>query len=513
MEVVKRYIMDIKVPQDELTLKKPELRVIDKLINVFKAPPDAAALENPELIRKSYAYWRLRIFLALFFGYIVFYLCRKNISVALPSIGIALNYTNTQLGLLGSTLYLTYAIGKFTNGVLADRANIRTFLPAALIISAIANICFVLSCIFITPGKFTFFGLPSASILLWLLAFFWGCNGWFQSMGFPPIAKGLTYWYSNSERGLKWSLWSTSHEVGTFLSIIISGYLIAHYGWKAAFYVPAIFAILVSFILFDRLRDKPASVGLPDIEEYREPACTNKTINDDDDNNDSYFEIFKKYILCNKMLWMLAFAYIFVYIIRYGTVDWIIKYLIEVKQDSLEIAAIKLSFLPLFGIIGTISAGYISDKIFKGRRAPVNIIFLIGIILSILALKYNSTSTNFVDSLFLSVTNINLKDVIPINGSGILDFIYLGLIGIFTCGPQVLIGGLCAVESSSKKVASAATGFTGSFGYLGAILSGAGTGFAIDKFGWDGAIYFWLFSAFICILICLPMWNYRSSCK
>ena len=53
----------------------------------------------------------------------------------------------------------------------------------------------------------------------------------------------------------------------------------------------------------------------------------------------------------------------------------------------------------------------------------------------------------------------------------------------FTYGPQMMIGGLCAVESSSKKVASAASGFTGTFGYVGAFLSATGTGFLVDKLG------------------------------
>lgn len=460
------------------------------LLNFFNAPPAIPVMENREEIKKSYAHWRLRIFYAVFIGYVFFYICKKNISVAMPVMGADLGYSNTELGLLGSTLYFTYAIGKFVNGILADRSNVRTFLPTALIISALANLCFVASAIFITPGKFTFFGLPSATVLIWVMAFFWGCNGWFQSMGFPAIAKSLTFWYSNNERGLKWSLWSTSHQTGTFLSVVISGFVIANLGWKAAFYVPAILSLLVSVFLFDRLRDKPETLGLPDIEEYREPEAVAvcKAENPSQDENESYFEIFKKYILFNKTMWMLALAYIFVYVIRFGTEDWIVKYLVEAKKNSLETAAWKLSFLPLFGIIGTISAGYFSDKIFKGRRTPINVFFLVGVILSIIGLKLNTSSE-------------------------VLDFVFLALIGIFTYGPQMLIGGLCAVESSSKKVASASTGFTGSFGYIGAILSGVGTGTIIDKFGWNGALYFWIASAVACILICLPMWNHKSTCK
>lgn len=484
--------MEVKISKQEKKLEtikdcKTEIKnnksFGTRVIEFFKAPPNLPVTMDEQAVNKIYPKMRLRIFLSCFIAYVVFYICRKNISAALPAIGYSLHYSNTQLGIIGSTLYLTYSIGKFANGVLADRANIRTFLPTALLISALANFAFVISAILITPGKFTFFGLPSASILLWVLAFFWGCNGWVQSMGFPPIARSFTYWFSNSERGRKWSLWSTSHQIGTFLSVIVSGFLIERFGWKSAFYVPAIVAVIVSLNLFKSLRDNPRTIGLPDIEEYKEPETAQKAEETEEcieEQKEKYSEIFKKHILFNRNMWLLAIAFVFVYFTLMGTLDWLIKYLVEVKHNSLEAATFKLSSLPLFGILGTISAGYLSDKVFKNKRAPVNMIYLTGVVFAILALKFNS-------------------------GGGILDFIYIGIIGFCSYGPQVLIGGLCAIESSSKKVAAAATGFVGSFGYIGSILSGAGTGLIIDKFGWNGAVYAWAISALVCIALLTPL--------
>ena len=452
----------------------------NKFIDFFKEPPAAEPLKDEAIIKKTYAHFRLRIFYASFIAYVVFHLCRKNIAVALPAMGEALHMSNTELGLLGSTLYVTYGIGKFINGVIADKANVRTFLPTALILSAICNIMFVVSALFVTPGHISFFGLPSATVLLWLLAFFWGANGWFQSCGFPPVAKSLSYWYSNSERGTKWSLWSTSHQIGVFAAVALSGFAIEKLGWMAAFYVPAIICIITGFWLFERLRDKPQSLGLPDIEKYNNEPTAKKEEESEQDNR-SYFQIFKENILCNPIIWMLAIAYIFVYIIRFGTEDWLVKYLVEVKHNALTIASAKLSTLALVGSAGAIMAGVISDKLCKGNRTPVNIAFLLMLILS----------------LYLFATN-------PAGGviHEALDYVYAAMIGVFTAGPQMLIGGLCAVESSSKKVASASIGFTGIFGYVGAALSAAGTGYVVDKFGWTGAIAFWMISTAICVAIC-----------
>ena len=448
--------------------------------NFFKEPPVAEQIENKEKVDEMYSHWRMRIFYSCFIGYTVFYLCKKNIAVALPGLSEEFGYTNTELGLLGSSLYLTYGIGKFVNGVLADGSDVRKFFPTALIMTAIANLCFALSAIFITPGEVSFFGLPTNTILLWLFVFFWGASGWFQSAGFPAVAKSLTYWYSNSERGTKWSLWSCSHQVGTFLSVIVSGYLVAHFGWRMAFFAPATLAILVAIWLYDRLRDRPQSLGLPDVESYRENV-TAEQVKECEADNRTYLQVFKDNILFNKTLWLLAIAYVFVYVIRFGAEDWMIKYLSEAKGNSLELASLKLSSLPLVGIAGTVCAGLVSDKIFKGKRAPVNLIYLLGVVTCLVLLKFNTISA--------------------------LDFVLIGLLGAFTYGPQMMIGGLCAVESSSKKVASAATGFTGTFGYIGAVLSATGTGFMVDKFGWNGALYFWIVSALICISICIVLWR------
>ncbi len=460
----------------------------NKFIEFFKEPPAKETIQDKEKVDKMYSHFRWRIFYSSFIAYVVFHLCRKNIAVALPSMGEALHLSNTELGLLGSSLYVTYGIGKFVNGVLADKSNVRTFLPTALILSAVCNLLFVFSSLVITPGHASFFGLPSATILLWVMAFFWGANGWFQSCGFPPVAKSLSYWFSNSERGTKWSLWSTSHQIGVFAAVMISGFVIDKLGWQAAFYVPAIICIITGIWLFERLRDKPQSLGLPDVEKYREEPvkCETAKDNEEDEDNRSYFQIFKEHIICNPIIWMLAIAYIFVYIIRFGTEDWLVKYLVEVKGNSLTLASSKLSSLALVGAGGAIFAGVISDKIYKGNRTPINIIFLICLIFSLLAFAANPASNNT------------------------MDFIYAAMIGVFTAGPQMLIGGLCAVESSSKKVASASIGFTGVFGYVGAALSSSGTGFVVDKFGWNGAIAFWMISTMICVVICTILLIYEN---
>ena len=72
-----------------------------------------------------------------------------------------------------------------------------------------------------------FFGLSSGVIAFGI---FWLLNGWFQGMGFPPCANSLTNWFAPNERGMKFSIWNTSHSIGAGLVLILNSYLVATTG-------------------------------------------------------------------------------------------------------------------------------------------------------------------------------------------------------------------------------------------------------------------------------------------
>ena len=455
--------------------------------NYFKAPPVQPVTESKEVIDKKYKKYRIDVFSASFIGYTVFHLTRKNISPALPAIQEEFGYTNLQLGILTTALYFTYAFGKFINGMIADKADAKKFMTAALLISAISNIILGFSpeiTKFITSinPELEYLDCIGLPLMLFIMAFCWGVNGWFQSMGFPGIAKALAFWFSNTERGTKWALWSTSHQFGTMLGALLAGWCIVNFGWRAAFIIPGVVNVLMCIFTYATMHDKPQTLGLPEVEEYRE-GTTPVPEEEDEEANLSYFGILKKYIFFNKTIWILALAYVFVYICRYGTEDWIIKFLVD-RGDSMALATQKFGALAFFGILGAISAGFFSDKLFKGKRTPINLIFLFGVAISIFVIMNNH-----------------------IGGAlgNFIDVACLAGMGFFVAGPQMLVGGICAVESGSKKVASAATGFCGLSGYIGAMLSGAGTGYCIDKFGWNGAFWFWILSAIVCMIILLPL--------
>lgn len=441
--------------------------MLSKFINWMKPLPDLKTPSSDDKqVARMYKKWRVRMFLGMYVGYIMYYFTRKNISYAAPSLIAELGITKMEFGILGSTMYITYGIGKFISGLFADKCNIRTFMAFGLIGSAIINL---------------FFGFLSS---LPLLTFFWGINGALQSMGFPPVAKGLVYWFSPNERATKWTLWSSAHTVGTSLIGIISGICITTGHWRSAFYFPGAASLIVGIGLLFTLTDRPSSVGLPTVEEYRNDLPHEKK-----QNHLSHWQVLVKHVFGNPFLWSLAIAYIFVYFIRYATLDWGAIFMVE-RGIAKDKAAYLLVFMPFIGTLGGISSGWLVDKVFKGRCTQVNLIFLFCLIFSLWGM-YHFTQA---DSPWWLVG------------------LFLALVGFFVDGPQNLIGGVQASRLTVQESVSAACGFTGMFGYLGAFLSGVGAASIIAKWNWQGVFIACGISCLISMLFVAFTWK-KESCN
>ena len=114
--------------------------MLKSLVGWLQTTPPATPLSDEREIGVLYRYWRIRILYSSFFAYAIFYLCRVNISMAIPAMEESLGYTKTQLGIVVSLLQISYGLGKFGNGILADRTNPRYLMAFGLLLSAFCNI-------------------------------------------------------------------------------------------------------------------------------------------------------------------------------------------------------------------------------------------------------------------------------------------------------------------------------------------------------------------------------------
>jgi sugar phosphate permease len=415
--------------------------MLSKFIDWLKPMPDAKVqLTDEKEITKKYKSYRIRMFLWMYIGYILYYLTRKNISYVAPLFINELGLTKMSFGILGSAMAISYGIGKFLSGMIADKCNIKTFMAFGLIGSSVINL---------------FFGfLPSLPLLI----FFWGINGGLQSMGFPPVAKGLVYWFSQNERGTIWTLFSSSKMGGIALVGILGSFFIAIGHWRAVFYVPGILGIIVGIIILLVLADKPSSVGLPPIEVFRKDIILLKK-----QSELSHWQILNKYVFANPYLWFLAVASTFMYFIRFTTLDWCTIFMTE-RGISPKTASSLLIFMPLIGALGGISSGWLCDKFFKSRCVPVSLIYLFFLLGSLWGM-YHFTDVQtpwWIVGLFLS------------------------LVGFFVDGPQSIALGVLVTRLTLQESAGAAIGFVGIFEYLGTFLAGIGAAMLIEKYSWYG---------------------------
>lgn len=423
-------------------------------------------VKNAAEIRQDYRYWRIRICYSVFLGYAVYYFTRKSFTSAMLFMVDDLAYTKAQLAILGTILSITYAISKLVSGVMSDRSNPRYFMACGLILTGVFNILF---------------GFSSS---LWTLGLFWGLNGWFQAWGWPACCKQLNYWFEQKERGLWYSICSTSHNVGGALIPLIVVFVAERYGWRWGIFAPAIMSIIMGLVLINRLRDVPRTLGLPVVEDYKNPTKVTQSKKTESQSHSSLpvSEILFKQVLNNKFIWIFALSYFFVYVVREGINVWIPFYLHGPKDMSIMLASSGVSWFEIGGFIGMVAAGWGSDYFWKGNRVPVMILCAVGLVFALIGLIY-----------------------IPPEHA-ILDMILLTMIGFFVFGPQMIVG-LAAAEFVDKRAAATSNGFAGTLGYFGAAVANYPLGKIIDMWGWNAFFTFLLLCSGMIFIMLLPMWS------
>ncbi|MBU1180416.1 MFS transporter [Patescibacteria group bacterium] len=385
--------------------------------------------------------WQRRILFTAWITYASFYLLRVNMSIAIPGIIKEFGISKTSIGAVLTALFFAYAIGQFINGQLGDKFGAKKIVAIGLLTSAIVNIVFGFT------GNFL-----AGMILLW------GLNGFFQAMGWAPIVKTVACWFPAKVRGRASGILGTSYIFGSAASWLLAGLIVGALGWRWAFWLPGL--LCVGFVIYWLLRIKNSceDAGFSPVEEVPKSKGVKDNIVS---------------ILKNKEIWIVAFGLFGLNIVRYGFLDWAPTYFYEVQKASISLSAYKALIFPVAGILGSLFAGRYSDRIAQGKRALVAAIMLI--LLGVAALFFPHIPT----------------------GSWSLSLAVLAIIGFLTFGPHMLMVTALPMDLGTKERAASTAGFIDGWGYVGAALTGVGTGLLLDNFSWNYAFYFWIAGAFI----------------
>lgn len=445
--------------------------MLSKFFRIWATGEDKPPLTDAAKIQQMYKRKRRSVILSVVFGYGFFYIVRLTLSVAKKPMVDAGILDVAELGIMGSVMFYVYAVGKFTNGFLSDRANIKRFMSTGLLVSAIVNL---------------FIGLNHYFLFFVIL---WGINGWFQSMGSPPSVVSITQWYSRKEYGSYYGVWAASHNIGEGLTFIGTSFIVSTFGWQMGFIGPGMVCIIVAIVLFITLQDRPQTYGLPHVSDYRQDFSAGKL------SKKSTGKL-QLEVLTSKVVWKIGTAAALLYTTRYAIHSWGPFYFQEAKGYSIEEAGWIMGLMTMFGLAGAISSGFVSDRLFNSQRNVPTLIYGSLLIVGLLVIFMSPGDKMWIDMV----------------GLGIFEFA-LG-------GSLVFLAGLIAVDVFSTKATGAVKGVIGLFSYVGAATQEWVSGLLIDGgqevvdgvtvYNFDNAFFFWIGAATLSLAFSLSFWNVKS---
>ncbi|PTY08028.1 MFS transporter [Opitutaceae bacterium EW11] len=358
------------------------------------------------------------VFAAATLGYGIYYVCRLSLSAAKSGLVDSGVLSPAQLGWIGSALFWSYAVGKFANGFLADRVDLRRFASIGLLGTAAVNLAIGLK------------------VGFWLFLVLWLANGWLQSMGAPAFVVSLVRMFRQHERGSYYGIWSVSHHLGEATSFAVTAALVAHFGWRAGFFGAAGIGLGGAALLWIFFQP-PAR---------QEPMVAKASTGRE-----------QRAVLAMPVVWEIALASALMYVARYAINSWGVFYLEKAKGLSVVEASLAISVSSAAGIVGTVSSGWLSDRCFAGDRCRPALIMGMASTVSLLTLLLAPPHQYGV-----------YVGTLVVFGSGI---------GALVC----YLGGLMAVDLVPTAAAGAALGMVGIASYLGAAVQDIASGYLIQS--------------------------------
>jgi OPA family glycerol-3-phosphate transporter-like MFS transporter len=394
------------------------------------------------------------------------FLCmgRYNLNVAQGALGPLM--PNQDFGIIFAAGTWTYALSFLVNGPLIDKKiGGKNAMLISTLGSSLANVALGILTWLITVKH-----LKVSVVVAFSLVY--SVNMYFQSFGAMSIIKVKAYWFHVRERGVFGAIFGTFISAGAYFAFDWSSTVVsltsAHAPdnilkriftpagatvdatW-AVFFVPA--GILIFWLLLDwwLIKDVPEEAGFPHLD-----TC-------DASSGQMHVELsvldLLKKIFTSRLMIFIACIEFTGGVFRYSIWTWYKPFCNAVPQTGAEYFSDHWGwFLCVFGIIGGLSAGLISDKLFHSRRGPPTA-FLCGFVLLLAAVM--------VPFLFSRPVIIGWASVLIVMAS----------IGITS-----LMSGTAAADFGGRKATATCMGIINAFAYVGSGLQSLCIGFLVpDK--------------------------------
>jgi len=317
---------------------------------------------------------------------------------------------------------------------------------------------------------FYVYGTLPLFIVLWMIA------GYGSAMGAPSFVKINANWFGLSERGIFTGIFGICTQAGSAIALSLSGFIVAAMHWRWAFIVPAVICLVYGALMYAFVRDRPEPEGFPSVDTGED---------EDADAPAPGFAWTLKKVFTSRPILLVSAGYFCLGIVRYGMFVWYPDYLREVHHiatNSPTFQAVSV-IIPFAGMAGALLAGWVSDNLFRARRAPVAVLFYLGQVAMMVVFYFVAG---------------------PVV-SGVL-FVFLSF---FINGPHSLLGGAASMDFGGRKAAASAAGIIDAFQYLGMFVITAFGGRVIQSFGWNGWIVMLILASLVGAGLLGTLWNAR----
>jgi sugar phosphate permease len=351
-------------------------------------------------------------------AYIGVYLCRKNLSVAVPVLQRTWGLTKSQVGVIESAGTFAYAFGKFFWGPVTDRVGGRASLLGSMVLVALFGAA----------------GALAPSLLM--LAVLYSTNRLFGSASWGAMVKLVPEWFAPKTMAFACGLLSLSYVFGGALASSFAG-LVARFTHES---LPALLA-LPSLVLL-ALALACGWVLLRNRRPGSPPGATAKS---------ARFQLRQVLKLFRDKGFLAVLALSFTLTLLRETFNfWTVDFLRTEggSQVSVSGAALLSTRFDLCGVAGILLMGWIYGRLSVAVRK--------GLLAGELGL--------------LAVLLAALPRFFHLGPAAMAAGV--GAIGFLVYGPYSLLSGVLAVEVRGREYTATVAGLVDGVGYIAGFLSG-----------------------------------------
>ena len=378
--------------------------------------------------------WQRQIVIAAWITYAAYYLGRVNISTAMPDMQANLAFSKSQVGLISTGFFWAYALGQLINGQLGDRVSPRRFVLIGMLASAGVNLIF-------------------GTLSLWVVMVgLWTLNGYFQATGWGPILRTLANWLTPAQRRKVSGVFGSCFVAGNAFTWLLTGWLVANFGWRLAFWAPAILFAGVAVGWYLVVRDTPEAAGRSPVEGSTSASATTAS--------SSTSNVVQGLLTSFQRFWPLVAAAAFLGFCLVSLILWVPTYYVEVGGLGIGPASTLSTLIPFSGIAGTLLVGWLVARYLINREMAG----LTGILVILAAL-------------FI------IYPILPINL--VISSLALMVIGAVVYGASSLLLATMPLILGEREAASGTAGLVDFSFNIGAGLSGGVVGAILDAQSWN----------------------------